>query len=655
MLSVVEEELANPKLIVDLTVNEIERMKTATSDKGFIDFVESLERIERDLSTLNQLSEIANTSMLSKLEAKLPAQIIHDWTEKVIKKKLSKKTSTEKFEYFMAFLKDAKDMTRYNLSLPGNIGKNFCFVTGTALSQKQTDQSAAQSGSKKQSNTLPCLTCNIDGATDLDACLHSMGSCLVWGSLSYQERVNLVRCIKHPFSRDEHTTSECKRGVRACIHCQKENEHNSLLCPNFQVKKKGSSNLTRQASGDNFNQLQDLAPTLLFTTFVKTRGGIELGALMDNGSTDDYILNSVAKKMKLKGQQVELVTEGFGGNERRMVTNLYYLPIWDIDNRVHYLPSYGTDRITNDCGLPDTASYQRMCQKFDIDPREVRRPRKIEVLISLRSGYLHPDNPNSIEYDGMRLASGPLGKVFGGSSSDLKFNPMRISCPVTATQVDPPSPVHSVVIKTIVRQATYTTPLRTDREILNFFDEEQIGVQCEPRCGDCRCGGCVYGSKQMSIKEEKEYERFKSLMYLDVTGSEEDPGPYWRTKFPWTVEPSDLIDNKRAVSAVMRFTLKKLEKNLEWRTIYETQLRALVDKKFASEISEQDIHSWEAKGGKTYFIAHQMALNPESKSTPVRCCFNSTQRYMGHSLNASWELGPDLVNSLHSSFFILAI
>ena len=72
---------------------------------------------------------------------------------------------------------------------------------------------------------------------------------------------------------------------------------------------------------------------------------------------------------------------------------------------------------------------------------------------------------------------------------------------------------------------------------------------------------------------------------------------------------------------------------------------ALVDKKFAREISEKEIKTWVSKGGKAYFIAHQMALNPQSKSTPVRCCFNSSQRYKGCSLNTSWELGPDLVNS----------
>ena len=60
----------------------------------------------------------------------------------------------------------------------------------------------------------------------------------------------------------------------------------------------------------------------------------------------------------------------------------------------------------------------------------------------------------------------------------------------------------------------------------------------------------------------------------------------------------------------MLATLKKLNKNLEWQTIYETQLKALVENNFATKISENDIKTYEENGGKTYYIAHQMALNP---------------------------------------------
>ena len=202
---------------------------------------------------------------------------------------------------------------------------------------------------------------------------------------------------------------------------------------------------------------------------------------------------------------MELITEGFGGNETRISTKLYYVPIKDNKGRIHHLPCYGTDRITNESVLPDTASYQRLCRKFGVDPNEVRRPSKIELLISLRSGHLHPSDCDSIVIGDMKLASGPLGKVFGGTDSELKFSPTKLACLVTAIQIDA-IPASATCMKSIVRQATFTTPMRTDREILNFFNEEQIGVQCEPRCGDCQCGWGLYFWLQAN-----EYKRRKGV------------------------------------------------------------------------------------------------------------------------------------------------
>ena len=161
----------------------------------------------------------------------------------------------------------------------------------------------------------------------------------------------MVKCVKHPFSQDKHVTKDCKRTVRACTHCHKENEHNPLICPKCQVIKKGSTNLSRKClntSANDQNRRPDLSPTLLYTMLARTQGGRRLGTLIDNASTDDYVLNQTAKKMKLRGYPVELITEGFGGLETKITTNLYYVPIYDEKGRLHQLPCYGTERITND-------------------------------------------------------------------------------------------------------------------------------------------------------------------------------------------------------------------------------------------------------------------------------------------------------------------
>ena len=151
----------------------------------------------------------------------------------------------------------------------------------------------------------------------------------------------------------------------------------------------------------------------------------------------------------------------------------------------------------------------------------------------------------------------------------------------------------------------------------------------------------------MTLKEEKEYKKFLDNMYLDEKGTEADPGPYWRTNYPWRIPREDLVDNKQAVLGVMRSTERKLSKDPAWRALYEQQLKDLVANKFAEETSEAELESWKRQGGSCYYIAHQMALNPASKSSPIRTVFNSSQVYKGYSLNSSWDLGPDVTGNLH--------
>ena len=152
----------------------------------------------------------------------------------------------------------------------------------------------------------------------------------------------------------------------------------------------------------------------------------------------------------------------------------------------------------------------------------------------------------------------------------------------------------------------------------------------------------------MTIREEKQYAKFKKNMQLSVEGTPEDPGPYWISSYPWTVPREDLGNNYPAVLGVMKATAKKLNKDMLWRQQYEQQLQTLVDLKFAEEVSPGIVKNWVENGGKTYYIAHQMVIDDGNKTSPIRCVFNSSQMFQGHSLNGSWELGPDMTGSLNA-------
>ena len=97
----------------------------------------------------------------------------------------------------------------------------------------------------------------------------------------------------------------------------------------------------------------------------------------------------------------------------------------------------------------------------------------------------------------------------------------------------------------------------------------------------------------------------------------------------------------------MNATKKKLQRDPSWEDVYESQLRELLARGFAREVSQEELCAWIEAGGKVYFMPHQMAPNPGSKSTPVRVVFNNTLVYKGCSLNACLDLGPDILTNLH--------
>ena len=97
IMEVLDERFGQGCLVIQDIVNQIEKMKPVTTDKGYIEFVEKVEQMKLDLQALDMLDELANHSNISKLESKLPAMISIDWGKEIMKEKLNRKPSGEKF------------------------------------------------------------------------------------------------------------------------------------------------------------------------------------------------------------------------------------------------------------------------------------------------------------------------------------------------------------------------------------------------------------------------------------------------------------------------------------------------------------------------------------------------------------------------------
>ena len=152
--------------------------------------------------------------------------------------------------------------------------------------------------------------------------------------------------------------------------------------------------------------------------------------------------------------------------------------------------------------------------------------------------------------------------------------------------------VHGVnrtrTLRAMVHAATLTNSNKVEKQFLDILLEDKIGVDCFPKCGGCQCGQCPTGAKPMSLQDEREYIKFKNNLSYDEVGSASDPGPYWVTKLPWNVDKTEFVDSKVAVIAVMNSTKRKLGKDPMWEDIYESQLKEIIERGFAREVSASE-------------------------------------------------------------------
>ena len=84
-----------------------------------------------------------------------------------------------------------------------------------------------------------------------------------------------------------------------------------------------------------------MPPVLLPTMFLRGVRGT-YGALLDNCSTGNYIVNSIAIRQKLKCVwRVHLAVKGMCGEIFRVESKVYKVPVREENNRIHVIECFG--------------------------------------------------------------------------------------------------------------------------------------------------------------------------------------------------------------------------------------------------------------------------------------------------------------------------
>ena len=337
--------------------------------------------------------------------------------------------------------------------------------------------------------------------------------------------------------------------------------------------------------------------------------------LWDGGSTLTFITFNKAKSMNLTGKPVKLGMEVVGGKTTLVDTKVYSMRLMKEDGHSVTIEAFGLEKISSQI---DQVDIREAAKLLRVKAAEINRPSSggIDLLIGQQYAAFHPVR---------KRASGHLLLM----SNDFGGNVIAGSHPMVKTTL-------GEITQTCLK-ARNAFVMHTGGKVESFFEIEGLGVMCEPRCGGCKCGTCQLGGKNMSLREEAEYQMIVEGIQFDETKGR------WLANYPWVRPPEELPDNRNMAMAILKSTEKRLLRNKDRADTYNEQIHDMLRRNAARHVSDEEVVNY--AGGK-FYISHFEVLNPKSKSTPCRIVYNSSARFQGHSLNEYLAKGPSLLNKL---------
>ena len=220
--------------------------------------------------------------------------------------------------------------------------------------------------------------------------------------------------------------------------------------------------------------------------------------MWDNAASLCFITNSKAKAERLCGTTgVELSIVKVGGTCERMVSQKYLLPLIDLEGQLVHFEVYGIDKITTDI---ESVNIDDVVNLFkDVAPNEIKRPSgTVDVLIGYAHAGYHPEPEQKADH--LELLKNRFGRCLGGTHADIKGT----------GHVARDARVHHV----------------SRVKVEDFYNIENLGVECTPRCGGCRCGRCPLGAKNYNLKDERELQLIERNLEFDSAENR------WVTPYP---------------------------------------------------------------------------------------------------------------------------
>jgi hypothetical protein len=464
MIKRLDEKYGDPSKITDSIMSGISKFRKIENDdnKRILEFIGIIERAYHDLKGVKMEREINNTNVVSLIESKLPKNLAINWY-RIIHAVDSKVDKSNKFPHLMQFLITERNALEYGM------------VDLRATSEKININYIEMDSEPK---------CLIHKSSS-----HKTVDCRYYNDLTVPGRYELLKENSACFAclSPEHMMNICKNKVK-CINngCGKFH-HQSL-----HVKMNDSVYFTDPPGIPGFSCIFPI-----MKVGIGSRSEYA-NVLWDTCASVCLITESKARKLELRGSPSKLSIITVGGVENCIDSTKYKLPLRDLNGKTFFIDVYSINKISDQ--IKDIDMSKVMKYFPGLNKESIKRPKgEIDILIGYNYAAWHPVPKLSAGH--LIILSNSFGMCVGGSHPEIieKMN-----------KLDNASAVNLISSKNIVS---------------DFFSIESLGIECQPRCGNCKCGTCALGGKNCSLKEERELKLIENKLTFFVEG-------YWEAAYP---------------------------------------------------------------------------------------------------------------------------
>lgn len=590
--------------LIDSIMFDIKRLKVCRNIEDTLILIETLEKAHRDLQILGMEKEISNSTIVSMVEERLPEDIMEKWVE-IVTGDDRINIGRDKFPALMKLLLQFKERIEYRRS-------------GMRKSDQRKIVNVADGRLKRE--------INHDMGSKRPWCWlhpnsndHPIWRCKLFESKSGTEKMELLRLNNACFSclTVGHRMIDCWKGLKCRIDSCGMN-HNTLLheshTSGITFHGKTLSNSNSKTNGNTLLLLQKIS----VKRTSEERKEVGLNCLWDGGSNLSFITLRKAKELQLRGKSVDIQIVKVGGTVENITT--FWYTIFLVDKFRAFVPInvIGIECISSEI---ESVNMDNIVEIFKIGGKmkgnlkqsDIKRPHggDVECLIGYEYAGLHPVRIESI--DNLLLLDNRFGLVVGGTHPRIKDGTKKVL-------------QNGVILRTNICIC-----------VEQFYNIEQLGIQCTPRCGNCRCGTCHPGGLDMTLKEERELRLIENNLTYDKKEMK------WTAAYPFIRDPAELPNNREIILKLLYKTEKRLLSKPKLAVIYQEQIEDMKNRNVCRKLTEEEICTYD---GPIHYIAHHEVWKPESESTPCRIVYNISLNYKGHVLNEYYAKGPDVLNNM---------